>query len=1037
MKDKHLKTFPWHALGFSLCLALAPGNGQAQTYDFEDCEIGQKFTMWNIDTGDITDNDEAVAEVVADPKNPNNKVLHVTVKRWGTFITLNLPKELAGHLLTDQKNSVTFDLYRPSTDTDDYKQFHAYLGKDKLYQDDSYPYQGNRDTWIGKSYSLDKVNSTDNDETRLHMGLHHNNSEYYIDNIRLKGNYDDYFVADKENNLIDICQKNTSSDYAVWNKSILVPKGDSLDIRTSRYTYLNGKMEGEGCVNLYAGGERTYLGSNDKNNKNYHPDWSAFSGSLHIYPYKQIEAGAGFYGLVWMSGKTFTPDNAEQNAAAGNINGCLSHTKLFLHDGATLACETGKRGLRIGHLETEKGSTLHGYFKAKSGNDGYYMVGGDNQDATLAGRILPFGGNNLAIKVGLVKEGNGTYRITGNENLITGGLRIINGAVMVNNDTSKAQKEKLSGGIGHQTDTSIAGVTVMGKGTIGGIGSIGSTIDLYGTLAPGDGGIGQLTVRNFMTDVKPNVILHPKAKIRMEVTDGDHYDRLDIDGLLTFDNRKEDFTTSEEAARIYIEMTSNPTLQVGDELTLITAQSKDEKCRFDIRYPKLYTWETEERKLEDGRFALIAKVISTEYGGQGEWTEDREEDSGEEETTLDIDKEKQYDIPLRDYVKQCNKYIGTCVSLYDNKINVDDENDEKTLLLAKQFNMVVCENEMKFDATEPTQGSFNYYNGDRLVNFAQRHDMRVRGHALVWHSQVPAWLSQDGKKNDKGYTADELQAIMKNHISNVVTHWKGEIAEWDVCNEVLDDDQSIVRTDPTAFRLRAASIWNFAGEDYIEKAFKWAHEADPEASLILNDYGVEFQGQAKAEAFYNLAKYLKDKGVPISGVGLQCHLDAGKVDIGKLKTTIQRFNAIGLKCVITELDLGMDDTPENRLQQAKDFYNIAKMTMEADNCNELMIWGLADNMTWRNNRNPLLYDSDLQAKDAYYGIHAAVREAAEKSSTGISRTENDDVTDSDAKEECFYNLLGQRIKNPQSNTFYIVSHKMRNGSVTSVKRINR
>lgn len=1031
----YLKRNPWRAWGITLCLSLAPVCGQAQTFDFEDCEIGQKFTMWNVDTGNITDPAEAEAEVVADPTNPANKVLHVTVKRWGTFFTLNLPQALAGHLLTDQKNSITFDLYRPATDADDYKQFHAYLGKDKLYQDEKYPYQGDKATWVKKEYPLSPVTTAADNETNLHIGIHHNNSEYYVDNIRLKGTYDDYFVADDDNRLIDICEKNTSSSYKVWNTPILIPEGKTLDIRTSRYTYFNGKVEGKGILNLYAGGERTYLGSNDKNAKNYHPDWNAFSGTLHIYPYQEVEASAGFYGLVWMSGKTFAPDNAAQNAADGNINPCFSHTSLILHNGATLASESGKRGLRIGHLETESGSVLSGYIKDKTGNDAFYMVGGDNQDANLAGRIMPMGGTNLNVKVGLVKEGTGTYRITANNNLVTGGLRILNGAVMVNNDLEKTEQEKLTGGIGHlANNASEAGVYVMTKGILGGIGSVGTTTDVYGTVAPGDGGIGTLTIKDFTGSAQPGLTLHPKAKIRMEVTDRDHHDQLTVGGLLALDNRMEDFTVSDEKPRLYIELTSNPTLQAGDELTLITASNKDEGCNFDIRYPKQYTWKTEERQTADGGYALVATVTSLEYGGQGEWTDD--EDGGDQkkdDTTIDIDKEKQDATPLRTYAEKANKFVGSCVSLYDGKVNVDDESDAKTQLLDKEFNMVVCENEMKFDATEPSQGNFNYYNGDRLIDFAQRHNMRVRGHALVWHSQVPSWLSADGKKNDKNFTADELTAIMNNHIDNVVEHWKGKVAEWDVCNEVLDDDQSVVRTDPTAFKLRSASIWSFAGNDYIEKAFRRAHEADPDAQLILNDYGVEFQGQAKAEAFYNLAKYLKEKGVPIHGVGLQCHLDVGKVDIDRLKATLDRFKAIGLRCIITELDLGMDDTEANRQQQAKDFYNIAKTAMEADNCNELMIWGLADNMTWRNNRNPLLYDANLNPKEAYYGIHAGIREAAANAATGITPTSADIRGNQPSATETFYNLQGQKVEHPSERGIYIICQRAGDGSRKAMK----
>ena len=1034
-KNMNIKQKTWHAACMTVCLSIAPALANGQTFDFEDCEIGQKFTMWNVDQGNITDEAKAVAEVVADPTNPNNKVLHITVKTWGTFVTLTLPPELAGHMLTDSKSTLSFDLYRPTTDADDWKQFHAYLGNDKLYQDESYPYQGDKGQWIEKQYPLGKVTTATDDERNLHIGIHHNNSEYYIDNVRLKGQHDDYFVASNSNNLIDICKENTSSDYMVWNTPTLIPENETLNIRTARYSYLNSKMEGAGIINLYAGGERTYLGSNEKNNKNYHPDWSLFNGTLNIFPYKDVEANAGFYGLVWMSGKTFAPDNAAQNAADGNINPCFANTKVVLHNGATIACESGKRGLRIAHLDTEEGSTIYGYLKEKVNNDAYYMVGGDNSDGTLAGRIIPMGGSNLNIKVGLVKEGKGTYRITGNQNLITGGIRIIDGAVMANNDVQKAETGKLSGAIGQQTSAQTPGVYVMSKGLLGGVGSIGSTVDLYGTLAPGDGGIGTLMLKNFATKEKPNLVLHPKSKIRMEVTDGEHYDQLVVDGNISISNKMEDFSESNEKPRMYITLTSNPTLAVGDELKLITCNSKDEALDFDVRYPKQYTWKTDIKEI-DGKFAIVACVTSLEYGGQGEWKEDSDEETKTDTTTIDIEKEKTYSDPLRTYTEKQGKYIGTCVSLYDNKINIDDENDSKTRQLIDQFNMVVCENEMKFDTTEPNQGEFNYYNGDRLVAFAQKHNMRVRGHALVWYSQVAQWLSKDGKKNDKNFTKQQLLDIMKNHIYNVAGHYKGKVAEWDVCNEVLDDDQSIVRTDPNGFKLRAASIWNFAGDDYIEKAFRWAHEAAPDAQLILNDYGVEFQGQAKAEAFYNLAKYLKEKGVPIDGVGLQCHLDVGNVDINKLKATIDRFNAIGLRCVITELDLGMDDNEANRMQQAKDYYNIARIAMEADNCNELMIWGLTDAMTWRGGRNPLLYDSDLTPKPAYYGLHQGLRETS-SAPTAISPLPYGKPSATHVVAETYYNLQGQRITSSAADSIYITSQLMSDGSVRNKKVINR
>ena len=128
--------------------------------------------------------------------------------------------------------------------------------------------------------------------------------------------------------------------------------------------------------------------------------------------------------------------------------------------------------------------------------------------------------------------------------------------------------------------------------------------------------------------------------------------------------------------------------------------------------------------------------------------------------------------------------------------------------------------------------------------------------------------------------------------------------EWDVVNECLDDNQSAVRTNPDAYELKKNCVWQQAiGDDYVDSAFVYAHQADPDAILYLNDYGVEFQGKAKSAAFYNLAVRMKNAGIPIHGVGLQCHFSIGDVDSVKFDNTIRRFEEAGLLCIITELEL--------------------------------------------------------------------------------------------------------------------------------------
>jgi GH35 family endo-1,4-beta-xylanase len=290
---------------------------------------------------------------------------------------------------------------------------------------------------------------------------------------------------------------------------------------------------------------------------------------------------------------------------------------------------------------------------------------------------------------------------------------------------------------------------------------------------------------------------------------------------------------------------------------------------------------------------------------------------------------------------------------------------------------MVAENEMKMDALQPSQGQFSYGSADQLVTFAKNNSMTVRGHCLVWHQQVPGWLSSDGKKNDKNWTRQQALDIMKNHINNVMKHFKGKVVEWDVVNECLDDDQSAIRTNPEGYTLRP-NVWKLAiGDDYIDSAFVYAHRADPTAVLYLNDYDVELQGRAKAVAFYNLAMRLKQNNIPIDGVGLQCHFTVGDVDSVKLEKTIRRFGEADMKCIITELDMGIPSTTEaNLLEQARNYRVVTDIVLNNDNCPNMVIWGIKDNDSWRSASNPLLYTAGLGKKKAWYAVRSALRHRA-------------------------------------------------------------
>ncbi|MDL2241997.1 endo-1,4-beta-xylanase [Bacteroidales bacterium OttesenSCG-928-L03] len=358
---------------------------------------------------------------------------------------------------------------------------------------------------------------------------------------------------------------------------------------------------------------------------------------------------------------------------------------------------------------------------------------------------------------------------------------------------------------------------------------------------------------------------------------------------------------------------------------------------------------------------------------------------------------------LRYYAEKCGKNIGAAVPVW--RTNVNDDNLDMTQTIYSNFNMVVAENEMKIDALQPNRGEFTFYNGDCLVNLAERHNMTVRGHTLVWHSQVPGWISSDGKKNDKNYSRAELLQIMKDHITTVVTHYKGKVHEWDVVNECLDDNQTTIRTNPAGYDLRPSVWYTGIGEDFIDSAFMYAHRADPNAKLFINEYGVEFQGKAKTQAYYNLVRRLQKSGIPIDGVGLQCHFTVGEIDSAKLDANVKRYASLNLNCIMTELDISTNlSLPDAYERQAAEYRAVANIFMNYKHCTGLLVWGITDNLSWRGG-DPLLFNSQLRAKPAFFALRDVLERNAQTSGMGsdISISEKQPI-DVDV-----YNLYGQLV----------------------------
>jgi endo-1,4-beta-xylanase len=274
--------------------------------------------------------------------------------------------------------------------------------------------------------------------------------------------------------------------------------------------------------------------------------------------------------------------------------------------------------------------------------------------------------------------------------------------------------------------------------------------------------------------------------------------------------------------------------------------------------------------------------------------------------------------------------------------------------LEREFNSVVAENAMKWDATEPNPGQFTFGGGDQIVNYAQSRGMTVRGHTLVWHAQQPGWV--------QGLTGNALRQAMINHINGVAGHWRGQIHSWDVVNEAFADGGSGARRDSNLQRT---------GNDWIEVAFRTARAADPGAKLCYNDYNTDGIN-AKSTAIYNMVVDFRARGVPIDCVGFQSHLSSNS-NLSSYQANLQRFSDLGIDVQITELDVGGSGSA-----QANVYRQVTEACMNVARCTGITTWGITDLHTWRPNDTPLLFDTNYQKKLAYQ----AVLDALNNGSTG-------------------------------------------------------
>jgi endo-1,4-beta-xylanase len=279
--------------------------------------------------------------------------------------------------------------------------------------------------------------------------------------------------------------------------------------------------------------------------------------------------------------------------------------------------------------------------------------------------------------------------------------------------------------------------------------------------------------------------------------------------------------------------------------------------------------------------------------------------------------------------------------------------------LQREFNIIVAENAFKWDAVRPTRTSFNFTDTDALVNFAQTNNMKIRGHTLVWHNQLPGWLTSGN------FTRDEVIQILREHILTFVGRYRGIVWAWDVVNEAVDDSGN----------LRTSSFWyQKIGPEYIKMAFDFAREADPNARLYYNDYSIEGLS-AKSDAVYNLVRDLKNQGAPIDGVGWQMHQINGFRIMPFHERNARRLSSLGLELSITELDvrINLPTTSEKLQQQANAYRSVINFCLRNPNCKALVMWGFTDKYSWIPTTFPgwgdaLIFDMNYQPKSAYFAV---------------------------------------------------------------------
>lgn len=328
-----------------------------------------------------------------------------------------------------------------------------------------------------------------------------------------------------------------------------------------------------------------------------------------------------------------------------------------------------------------------------------------------------------------------------------------------------------------------------------------------------------------------------------------------------------------------------------------------------------------------------------------------------------------------------------------NAQQIEEKEPNAAALVPQQFNVITPENIMKAEVIHPQWDKYNFDLADKIVEYGAKHNIKVNGHTLIWHSQLPAFVRRI-------HDADSLKQFFTDHITTIASRYDGKILSWDVVNEALEEDGS----------MRKSIFWQKLGDNYVTDAFRLAQKAAPHTELYYNDYNIE-QPKKRAGAIA-LIKKIQAAGVRIDGVGIQGHWHLNKVPLKEIEESILEYSALGLKVMFTELDIevlprnfqgadvnqrsngnssannpyvnGLPDSVQQQL--ANDYARLFQLFLKyKDKIERVTFWGVNDGQSWLNGwpipgrtNYPLLFDREFKPKPAFYSVIETKTKSKEK-----------------------------------------------------------